>query len=391
MNYRSLSKKIDFKPSALGYGMMRLPMKDEKTVDTEEAIKIVRYAIDQGVNYLDTAFMYHGGESEKVLSEVLKDGYREKVKIATKMPMWMLKEESDLDKLFFTQLEKLQVKKIDFYLLHALHSKSLDIISKYNILEWLEKKKAEGFIDYIGFSFHDKLSVWKKIIDLYDWDFCMLQFNLIDVKTQLGKSALDYAHKKDIGIIVMEPLRGGQLSLSIPDEIMALWKELAFTYGESEHFNPVQYLLDWVWNYKEIGFLISGMSNFQQVKENVEFAKSAGARKINKEQQKLFKNIQKAYLNRIVIHCTKCDYCKICPQKIAISEIFSKLNEVKRYENQRSPSFGYTFIPEDKRANKCTDCKACVAVCPQKLEIPALLKKCSLVFDEKKPYNEVFF
>ncbi|MCL2063709.1 MAG: aldo/keto reductase [Candidatus Cloacimonetes bacterium] len=390
MIYREFSKKIDFKPSALGFGLMRLPLKDDKTVDIEESVKIARYAIDNGVNYLDTAYMYHGGQSEIALCEILKDGYRDKVKIADKMPMWQLKEDGDLDKIFFEQLEKLKVEKIDFYLLHALHRKSLETINKFKVVDWFEKKKNEGLIGHIGFSFHDTFPIWKKIIDHYDWDFCMLQFNLVDIKQQLRKSALDYARKKDIGIIVMEPLRGGQLSLSIPDEIMDLWSKVAISYGIVGKFNPVQFLLDWIWNYKEIGFLISGMSNFQQVKENVEFAKSATVNKLTTKQLKLFNEIQKAYLQRIVINCTKCDYCKDCPQKIAISDIFSKLNEIKRYENQSSPAFGYNFIAEDRRANKCTDCKVCVPLCPQKLDIPNLLKKCSMVFDEKKMFNEVF-
>ena len=400
MKYRNFSKKIDFKPSALGFGLMRLPMKDEKEIDREEAIKIVRYAIDNGVNYLDTAYVYHGGESERILCEILKDGYRDKVKIADKMSMWLLKEESDLDRIFFDQLDKLKVDKIDFYLLHALNRRSIDTITRLKIMDWCEKKKADGLIDYIGFSFHDTLPVWKKLIDFYDWDFCMLQFNIIDVKIQLSKAAIDYARRKDIGVIVMEPLRGGQLSLSIPDDIMALWGEMAklyrdadipITMSQNQMFLPAQFMLDWLWNFEEIGFLISGMSNFQQVKENIEFAKNASINKLNKKQLTLINKIRKTYLEKIVINCTKCNYCKDCPQKIAIPEIFSSLNEIKRFENQRTPTFRYYFLPEEKRASKCTSCGACVPICPQKLDIPGLLKKCSLVFEEKKMFDTVGF
>jgi len=395
MIYRQLSNKINFMPSALGFGMMRLPLKDDNSVDVEEAIRIIRYAIDHGVNYIDTAYIYHGGESEKVLASVLKDGYREKVKIADKMPMWQLKEEADLDRIFFDQLDRLQVKKIDFYLLHALHGKSLELIQKLNVISWCEKKKAEGYIDYIGFSFHDEIAVWKQIIDFYDWDFCMLQFNIIDVKVQLDQTAIEYARKKDLGVIIMEPLRGGQLTVSIPTEIKLLWDKMAELYVQNndtpvgEPYNPVQFILDWLWNFNDIGFMISGMSNFQQVEQNIKYASNSKKNKLTPEQLNLFAKIQEQYLSKIAINCTKCNYCNICPQKIDIPEIFHCLNEVKRYENQKSPTFSYNFIAEERRANKCTACGECVSICPQKLDIPELIKKCSKIFDEKLPYKQI--
>ena len=391
MIYRDFSKKIDFKPAAIGFGLMRLPMKDESIVDVPEAVKMVRHAIDNGVNYLDTAYIYHGGESEKILGEILKDGYREKVKIATKMPMWLLKEESDLDKIFFDQLDKIGVNKIDFYLLHALNKDSLDLITRLNIINWCEKKRSEGYIDYIGFSFHDTLPVWKSIIDFYDWDFCQLQFNIIDVKIQLDRTALEYAKKKDIGIIIMEPLRGGQLTSSIPEVIKKLWDKMAKLYGIDGSYNPIQFLLDWLWNFDEIGFMLSGMSSLQQVNDNLEFAKSAKVNSLTKEQLDLFDEIQSVYLKKIAIHCTKCNYCDICPQKIDIPQIFHCLNEVVRYEDQDTPTnIFYRAIPEEKRANKCINCGACVEVCPQRLEIPGLLSKCSKIFDEKEDYRDYY-
>jgi len=402
MQYREFSNKIHFTPSALGFGMMRLPMKNDNTIDIEEAIKMGRYAIDNGVNYFDTAYIYHGGESEKILAEVLKDGYREKVKIADKMPMWLLKETSDLDRFFFEQLERLKVNKIDFYLLHSLNRSSVNTIQKHKIIDWCEKKKADHYIDYIGFSFHDTLPIWKKLIDYYDWDFCMLQFNIIDVKVQLSKVALDYARKKDIGVIIMEPLRGGQLTTSIPSEIMSLWKGMADLYSKSNIpfkmdiekdkniFYPAQFMLDWLWSIKEVGFLISGMSNFKQVKENIEFANSSFVNKLNKAQNSLINKIRGAYLAKTVVACTKCNYCKNCPKKIAISEIFDSLNEIKRYENQKTPTFRYGFIPEENRASKCCSCGICLPVCPQGINIPELLKKCSKVFEERKQFSDFF-
>ena len=386
MVYRKFSSKIKFKPSALGYGLMRLPINEDHSINADEAIKIVRLAIDNGVNYLDTAYMYHGGESEKIAAEILKDGYRAKVKIATKFPMWNLKEEADLDRIFFEQREKLQVQKIDFYLLHALGKNSLATIKKFNMIAWLEKKKKEGYIDYIGFSFHDHLTYFKKIIDFYHWDFCMVQFNVVDQARQAGIAGIKYAHQKGVGVIAMEPLRGGQLTTSIPSDINQLWEAMAKLYGDKIP-NPPKYLLDWVWNFKEIAFLNSGMSNMEQVQSNLATAKKAKINKLTKKQLTLFNKIKKAYLAKTVVNCTKCDYCKMCPQKIAIPYIFEQYNEIKRFENQTTPTFRYHFLGENERANQCTACRACVALCPQKIDIPVVLQKCSAVFDRKEKFD----
>lgn len=389
MQYRRLSKKIDFMPSVLGFGLMRLPLRADNTVDIDEAVRIVRYSIDNGLNYLDTAYAYHQGESEKILSQILKDGYREKVKIADKFPVWLLKDESDLDRYFFEQLEKLKVEKIDFYLLHALDRGRFSHVLKFKIIDWLEKKKADGFIDYIGFSFHDKLSCLKKIVDYYEWDFCQIQFNLVDIKTQISLKGLQYAKNKDIGIIIMEPLRGGQLTLSIPDDIRILWDKMAKLYGLKE-YNPVQFMLDWIWNFEETGLILSGMSNFEQVKENLSYADSSAVNKLTKEQLKLFNQIQKAYLQKIIINCTSCNYCKVCPEKIAIPYIFNLVNEINRFDNTKTPAFRYNFLSDEQKAGKCTDCKVCIQHCPQKLDIPELLDKSRMIFEEKKDFNEVF-
>jgi len=389
MIYREFSNRINFNPSALGFGLMRLPLKEDESIDIEEAVKIVRYAIDNGVNYIDTAYFYHAGESERVMAKVLKDGYREKVKIADKMPLWSVKEEGDLDKIFFDQLTKLEVKKIDFYLLHALSKDSLKVIKKYNVLSWLEKKKAEGYIDYLGFSAHDRRSNIKKIIDYYDWDFCMLQFNLVDKYKQAGITGIKYAHQKGLGVIVMEPLRGGQLTKNVPNEIQSMWLKMA-NLNKSKNVTSVKYLLDWIWNFEEVGFLLSGMSDMNQVHENSHYANQAKKNILTKKQLALYNRIQKAYLEIITINCTQCNYCKICPLKLPIPYIFEKLNEVKRFENQKTPTFQYHFLTEAKKAHNCIDCKKCIECCPQKLDIPALLKKCSAVFDEKIDFRKIF-
>jgi predicted aldo/keto reductase-like oxidoreductase len=390
MKYRKFSNRIDFKPSALGFGLMRPPMTADNKVDDDEAVKIIRYAIDNGVNYLDTAYVYFGGDNERLMAKVLKDGYRDKVKITSKMPMWNIKEEKDLDVFFNESLDRMEVEKIDFYLFHSLGAHSLEMFEKYNLFQWAEKKKSEGKIDYIGFSFHDKAPVLKQIIDLYDrWDFCMVQFNLVDIKEQMPLEYLQYAKSKDVGVIIMEPLRGGQLTTSIPPKIQELWEKMAKLYNSIET-NPAKYLLDFIWNHSEVSHLISGMSNMQQVEQNLSYAEDAEINKLTDDKLELFKQIQKAYLDTILINCTDCKYCSVCPNKIAIPTIFNNLNEIVRYDDEKIPLNRNNFIAEDKRASKCTGCGECLAHCPQKLDIPELLSKCAKVFDDKLGFDKIF-
>jgi predicted aldo/keto reductase-like oxidoreductase len=393
MQYRKFSDKISFKPSALGFGLMRLPVNQDNSVNEDEAVKMVRFAIDNGVNYLDTAYVYHGGQSERILAKVLKDGYRSKVKIADKMPLWSVKEESDLDRIFYEQLEKLEVEKIDFYLLHSLSEHSLPLFEKFNLIQWLENKKKQGLIDYFGFSFHDKLEVLKKIIDIHSWDFMMIQLNLIDIKQQVGLEGVKYAHKKGLGVIIMEPLRGGQLTQSIPDDINYLWSKMAkIDSGDvsQTNFQSTKFLLDFVWNIPEVSFLISGMSNMTQVEENLSFADNSKINNISKEKLSLYLEIQEKYLSKILINCTDCKYCNICPKKIAIPNIFNLLNEISRFENESKPKFGYNFIPEDSRAKNCIQCGECIAICPQKLDIPNILQKATEIFDLNKSFYDYY-
>jgi hypothetical protein len=391
MQYREFSSKIKFKPSALGFGLMRLPMTSDGKVDINESVRIIRYAIDKGVNFLDTAYIYHGGESEKVLAKALKGGYRDKVKIADKMPMWMLKTESDLDRIFYDQLDRLQVKKIDFYLLHALSRSSITLIKKFNIVDWLEKKKSEGLIDYIGFSFHDKFPIFKKVMDLYDWDFCLIQFNLVDIKYQAGLKGVRYAHSRGVGVIVMEPLRGGQLTTSVPSDIMERWQNVGETLYDMYDVNPAEFLLGYVWDFPEVALLISGMSSYEQVKQNLRYATKSKVNSISKNEHLLYAEIRKAYLDKIVINCTSCNYCKTCPKKIAIPYIFDQINEVKRYENQKTPTFRYHFLTPEQKASNCSNCKKCKVVCPQKLDIPSLLDIAKQLFEENKKFQEIKF
>ena len=225
MQYRPFGK-LDWKVSALGFGTMRLPINgaDQAAINEPEAIKLIRFAIDAGVNYVDSAYVYHEGNSEVVLGKALEDGYRDKVKIATKMPVFSIQNKEDLDRIFETQLIRLKTDCIDFYLLHALMKPTWDKVKELNIIDWAEQKIAQGKIGYLGFSFHDEYEVFKEIVDSYkDWTFCQIQYNYLDEHYQAGKAGLQYAATKGLAVIVMEPLAGGLLAVKPPEEIQQEW------------------------------------------------------------------------------------------------------------------------------------------------------------------------
>ena len=263
MQYRTFGK-LDFKGSALGFGAMRLPVKENK-VDEPEAIKMIRYAIDQGVNYVDTAYAYHDGDSELIVGKALKDGYREKVKLATKMPIWKVETAADFDRFLNEQLDKLQVEYLDFYLLHSLNKNSWRRIRDLGILEWFEKAVADGRIRYPAFSFHDDFEAFKEIIDAYDWPMCLIQHNFIDIENQAGTKGLRYAAGKGTAVVVMEPLLGGNLAVP-PASIRPIWDKA------KKRKNAVEWALSWLWNQPEVSVVLSGMSSMEQLKENISYA-----------------------------------------------------------------------------------------------------------------------
>ncbi len=238
MNYRKMGN-LDVEVSALGFGAMRLPIIDDDSakIDQAEAVKMIRYGIDEGINYVDTAWPYHQGESEKVVGEALQDGYREKVYLATKLPIWECKENEDLDRIFNKQLEKLNVDSIDFYLLHALDEGHWQTVKELNIIEWAEKKKEEGKIKYLGFSFHASYALFEEILDAHDWDFCQIQYNYLDVEYQAGLKGLKKAYEKGIAVVIMEPIRGGWLAQEPPAAAKSLFE------SENENRTPVEWAL----------------------------------------------------------------------------------------------------------------------------------------------------
>jgi predicted aldo/keto reductase-like oxidoreductase len=273
MLYRKLGKTNEL-VSILGFGCMRLPILEGNMarIDEEKATTMIRYAIDHGVNYLDTAWSYHSsvmgqkGESEPFVGRVLKDGYREKVNIATKLPAWLVYSRKDMKDILDTQLERLQTETIDFYLVHSLGDATWKRMKALGINDFLDKAIAEGKIRYAGFSFHDNLDLFREIVDAYNWSFCQIQYNLLDENYQAGKAGMQYAAAKGLGIIAMEPLRGGKLAKGIPDEITEIYKNV-----HSER-TPAQWALKWVWNHAEAGTVLSGMNTLSDVVQTLEAA-----------------------------------------------------------------------------------------------------------------------
>jgi predicted aldo/keto reductase-like oxidoreductase len=373
MKYREFGK-TGFKVSALGFGAMRLPSAGgPMNVLEPESIELIRYAVDNGVNYIDSAYGYAGGKSEVVVGKALQDGYRQKVRIATKMPSPQIQKTEDFERIFNEQLARLQTDKIDFYLAHGLNKASWIKMRDLGYLPWLEKKIAEGRIGQPGFSFHDTFDVLKEIIDAYSgWKFCQVQYNYMDIKYQGGTRGVKYAAEKGLGVVVMEPLRGGRLAKEPPKEIADVWASAA------TQRSPVEWGLLWVWEHPEVSVVLSGMGALSQVTQNVEIAGRSGPGVLSAEEMALFDKVRKAYQKLMPIPCTACRYCMPCPSNVEIPRIFELYNDAVMYDDPvmgRMQYSGRMALKVDQRADKCTECKQCVEKCPQKINVPDSLKK----------------
>jgi predicted aldo/keto reductase-like oxidoreductase len=381
VQYRPFGK-LDWRVSALGFGVMRLPIigQDRGNIDEAEAIRMIRYAIDHGVNYIDTAYPYHNGQSEVLVGKVLQDGYREKVRLATKMPIRLLKSEEDLDRIFTEQLHKLQTDHIDFYLFHGLRQATWSKVQEFNVLRWAEKEIANGRIRYLGFSFHDTCELFKEIIDGYDgWTFCQIQYNYVDVDYQAGMKGLKYAASKGLAVVVMEPIQGGNLSVKPSEEIQAIWDE-----AEIQR-TPAEWALQWVWNQPEVSLALSGMSTMKQVVENVRSASRSGTGTLTDVELSLISRVRKKYLEYGFIGCTGCRYCLPCPEGVAIPDILALYNEY--YTKRGNLSARQELIakyletmPPETRAELCAKCGACEEQCPQQIPIRNLLTQVGWFF-----------
>lgn len=396
---------LDWEVSALGFGAMRLPMKNQTEVDDEEAIKMIRYAIDNGVNYIDTAYPYHNGESEIIVGKALKDGYRDKVHLTTKLPMWLIKKTDDFDEYLNQQIERLQTKP-DIYLFHGLTKHRLEKIKKLGLIKKMEDAKANGLFQYFGFSFHDNLDVFKEIIDYYDWNCCQIQYNYLDIEYQAGTKGLQYAWRKKIAVIVMEPIRGGKLA--IPEHKLDTKPEIKKALDESYVKRPMaEWALNFVWNHLEVSVVLSGMSSMQQVKENVESANNSEINTLSEHELQTISKLREAYNKYTLVSCTSCKYCLPCPNGVFIPGVIRLLNEVYYWgpKGKGRLSFFYNRMVKtqedfEKRvadgdevegaAILCTQCGECLEKCPQQIDIPNIMEKTSAIFEDDKKISDVF-
>lgn len=378
MLYREFGKTGE-KVSILGFGAMRLPIigKDEKNINESEAIKQIRHSIDKGVNYIDTAYPYHGGMSEPLVAKALKNGYREKVKLATKLPSWEIKQPEDMDRILNEQLKKLETDYIDFYLLHALNKNVWKILKENKVFEFLNRAKKDGRIKYAGFSFHDELTLFKEIVDAYDWDFCQVQYNYMDEDYQAGREGLEYAAAKGMGIVVMEPLRGGYIVRNIPDEIQQIWK------AAGVNWTPAQWALKFVWNHPAVNVVLSGMNAISQIDENVAAADGSYPKSLTEKQLERIYKVRDIYRSRIAVNCTSCKYCLPCPYGVAIPSCFELLNNAAMFDNPAEASRVYNLqMKEDRAASNCRECGVCEEKCPQNIEIRKKLKEVVRVLEQ---------
>lgn len=356
--------------SALGFGAMRLPTKNGR-IDKEEAKKLIYYAIDHGVNIIDTAYPYHGGASESFLGEILKDEYREKVKIMTKMPSWSVKKYEDMEKYLEIQLEKLQKDCIDYYLIHNVSLVSFNKLKELGVFEFLEDAQAKGRIKNIGFSSHSDLDSFKEIIDIYNWDVCLIQYNYMDEKNQAGTEGLEYAYSKGVSIFIMEPLKGGILAGKVPDKVKEIWDK------SDTRRSPADWALRWVLNHPEVTTVFSGMGEMNQVEENLKVAEEALPNSLTGNELELYEQVKEVYKDLMKVDCTGCGYCMPCPRGVDIPRCFNIYNQ--KYMFNKSQSFDYlailggVFSGQEAYAGLCTNCGKCLRACPQNLEIPELL------------------
>jgi uncharacterized protein len=380
MLYRKVPKTGD-ELSILGFGFMRLPAKKAGTgIDEERAIRQVRYAIDRGVNYVDTAPAYHFGKSEQILGRALEDGYREKVQLATKLPPWSVRSREDMDRILEHQLATLKTDHIDYYLLHSLSQESFLRLKTLGVLEFLDTAKKDGRIRNAGFSAHADLPAFREIVDSYDWTFCQIQYNYLDEKNQAGTEGLKYAHEKNLAVMIMEPLRGGNLGARVPDEIIKIWDE------SPVRRTPAEWGLRWVWDHPEVTVVLSGMNEEAHIDENLRVASDAYPGSLTEEELVRIGQVRDMYGHLMKVGCTGCNYCMPCPAGVDIPGCFSLYNDHHLFSFNRMAKFQYFgrhggLMGSVSYAGLCRTCGKCEKLCPQHLPIRDRLRDVSCEFE----------
>jgi uncharacterized protein len=373
MQYRKVPKNGD-QLSALGFGAMRLPTRLGR-IDEERATKQIRSAIDAGVNYIDTAVPYHGGDSERFLGRCLQDGYREKVKLATKLPPRNVETREDMDRILDIQLKKLKTDHIDYYLLHGIEGNQWKQLYDLGVLDFLDKAKADGRIRNAGFSFHGDRKAFREIIDAYDWTFCQIQYNYLDETNQAGTEGLQYAAKKNIAVMVMEPLRGGMLAAKLPAAVQQIFDRAPVKRS------PAEWALRWVWNHPEVTVVLSGMNDENHIAENIRVCQTAFPNAMSEAELATVADVVGTYMGLVKVGCTGCAYCMPCPFGVNIPICFSIYNDYHIGANAIMTRGMYGamlmggIMPKKADASLCRQCGKCAKACPQHIAIPDELKK----------------
>jgi predicted aldo/keto reductase-like oxidoreductase len=376
MLYRNVPKTGD-QLSILGYGYMRLPAKKNGSgIDEDRAIRQLRYTIDHGVNYVDTAPAYHFGKSEQILGRALEDGYRDKVRLATKLPPWSVRSRGDMDRILDGQLATLKTDHIDYYLLHSLSRESFDKLKNLGVLEFLDAARKDGRIRNAGFSSHADLPAFREIVDSYDWAFCQIQYNYLDEKNQAGTEGLHYAHEKNLAVMIMEPLRGGNLGGPVPAEVQKIWDE------SPVKLSPAGWALRWVWDHPEVTVVLSGMNDEGHIEENLKTAERAYPRSLSAEELSRIARVRDTYGRLMKVGCTGCSYCMPCPAGVDIPGCFSLYNDHHLFTFNRMARFQYFgrhggLMGGVSYAGLCRSCGKCEKACPQHLPIRNLLRDVS--------------
>ncbi|MDR3764180.1 MAG: aldo/keto reductase [Acidobacteriota bacterium] len=374
MQYRNFGR-LDFQVSALGFGCMRLPVSDGERLSPniveDEAIGMIRRAIDGGVNYCDTAYPYHSGASETLLGKALRDGYRERVKLATKLPVWQVEKPEDFDRILNDQLRKLQTDHIDFYLLHSLNQhRWRNLVPKYNMLEKAKAALADGRIRHLGFSMHDTHEIFAEIVNGCDlWDFCQIQYNYMDIENQAGTRGLKLAASKGLAVVVMEPLLGGRLA-DPPQPVLGMMA------AQKVQRSAADWALQWLWDQPEVSVVLSGMSALPQVEENLVSASHAATGSFTAADHELIAKVREYYRTRTVVPCTKCGYCMPCPNGVKIPDNFDYFNYAHLFDDVKGARFKYSvFLSADERSGSCIECGECLEKCPQSIAISDWMPK----------------